>query len=425
MKISIMGASILTNNRGVSALAVSIVDIISRIDDSIDISFIIGNRDSVIQRIVTPNGIYDVPTIGYRLSLKSPFNRHLLITLLVAIMIRIIPFEFIRKLFIENFPIIKEVSDADLVADIQGGDSFSDIYGINKFLIGTIPLIIAIIMKKRVVLLPQTHGPFKSRISRLIARLILSKANTIYSRDKGSIEDVNKLFLNKKTMKPKINLCPDVAFVLQPIKPTKVHIMPPLTNNYNKLVGVNINGLMYNGGYTRSNMFGLSVDYKFLIKRIIELLVNSGNQVLLIPHTYGDYDNVNSDPYACDDVKKRIYSDYVSILSSEHNQSEVKYIIGRCCFFIGSRMHSCIAALSQGIPTVGIAYSKKFYGIFESVGMEDSVVDCRINTNEIVEKKVMYLYEKRLVLQDKLKENARIISNKIIETFSIFLGKNC
>ncbi len=40
-------------------------------------------------------------------------------------------------------------------------------------------------------------------------------------------------------------------------------------------------------------------------------------------------------------------------------------------------MHSCIAALSQGVPCVRVAYSRKFEGGFESVGVKDWVVDGR------------------------------------------------
>ena len=40
-------------------------------------------------------------------------------------------------------------------------------------------------------------------------------------------------------------------------------------------------------------------------------------------------------------------------------------------------MHACIAALSQGIPAIGLAYSKKFAGVFETVDVKQLVVDMR------------------------------------------------
>jgi len=44
-----------------------------------------------------------------------------------------------------------------------------------------------------------------------------------------------------------------------------------------------------------------------------------------------------------------------------------KYIhaIQSCRFFIGSRMHACIFALSSCVPCIGIAYQPKFFGLFE------------------------------------------------------------
>lgn len=71
-------------------------------------------------------------------------------------------------------------------------------------------------------------------------------------------------------------------------------------------------------------------------------------------------------------------------MTGAYNQNEIKYLIGRCDFFIGARMHACIAALSQCIPTVSIAYSDKFIGVMKSIGMESYCVDPRTQeTGEI------------------------------------------
>jgi len=69
----------------------------------------------------------------------------------------------------------------------------------------------------------------------------------------------------------------------------------------------------------------------------------------------------------------------------EYNQNGIKYILGMCDLFIGSRMHSCIAAISQCVPAIGLAYSKKFQGVFELVGMERFVADvCQLEEDEIL-----------------------------------------
>ena len=45
------------------------------------------------------------------------------------------------------------------------------------------------------------------------------------------------------------------------------------------------------------------------------------------------------------------------------NTCELKYLIRKCDYFIGARTHATIAALSQKVPTVSIAYSAKAKGI--------------------------------------------------------------
>ncbi len=43
---------------------------------------------------------------------------------------------------------------------------------------------------------------------------------------------------------------------------------------------------------------------------------------------------------------------------------------------MGARMHATIGAFSSGVPTVPIAYSRKFEGVFGSIGY-DINVDCK------------------------------------------------
>lgn len=50
---------------------------------------------------------------------------------------------------------------------------------------------------------------------------------------------------------------------------------------------------------------------------------------------------------------------------------QVKYIISRMSFFIGTRMHANFAAIYTGVPLFGLAYSYKFQGAFEAMVFMD------------------------------------------------------
>ena len=98
----------------------------------------------------------------------------------------------------------------------------------------------------------------------------------------------------------------------------------------------------------------------------------------MVPHTFAPPGDVESDPDACRLITELFAGpkkERLHLLDREYDQHEVKAIIAGCDFFVGSRLHACIAALSQSIPTVGVAYSKKFKGVFESVGAGHWVVD--------------------------------------------------
>jgi polysaccharide pyruvyl transferase WcaK-like protein len=100
--------------------------------------------------------------------------------------------------------------------------------------------------------------------------------------------------------------------------------------------------------------------------------------VLLVPHVLSPSRTVEDDPNACRQLYEKLSKKYpgrIFLTQGRYNHNGIKHIIGLCDFFIGSRMHACIAALSQSIPAVGIAYSKKFQGVFDSIGLADCVAD--------------------------------------------------
>jgi len=220
---------------------------------------------------------------------------------------------------------------------------------------------------------------------------------------------------------------PDVAFVLDSNKPETIDV-GSLDNVHKKssvVIGLNISGLLFNGGYTQENMFGLKTNYRELLDIIVDYLMrDKRNLILLVPHVLSPSRTVEDDPYACRQLYEKLvkkYPDRIFLTQGEYNHNNIKYVIGWCDFFIGSLMHACIAALSQSIPAVGIAYSKKFHGVFESVGLGDSVVDayqCDSNTKlvSIVEN----AYEKRDQSRKHLNEVIPKIKAEIMEMLEVW-----
>jgi colanic acid/amylovoran biosynthesis protein len=68
---------------------------------------------------------------------------------------------------------LQAVQEADVALAVSGGDSFSDIYGLGRFMYVALPQLLVMAVGKPLVLLPQTIGPFAGPTARAIARAIV------------------------------------------------------------------------------------------------------------------------------------------------------------------------------------------------------------------------------------------------------------
>jgi polysaccharide pyruvyl transferase WcaK-like protein len=363
----------------------------------------------------------DIPVVNYRLSFRSHPREHLFCIVLFSLLYHLIPIAAFRSLIKRAIPWIRAVAEADFVGDIRGGDSFSDIYGMFPFLEAFGSILAVILVRGEIVQLPQTYGPFSRRASRAIARWILSRSSSILARDISSAKVLAPLLGIRSQ---DIIYCPDVAFILRADSPRGFATSGSRGQAAKITVGVNISGMMFNAGYCTKRNFGLTLDYRALIPELlIALLADSAVQVLLVPHTYGwvGSDSDSEGALRALDVLPRAVHSRVNVITANHDQHELKGIIGTCDFFIGSRMHACIAALSQAIPCVGIAYSHKFKGVFDSVGMADWVVDGRTTDNRTAVAKVMSLYQKKDIARPILHVRVKQAQAQLRNTFAQLL----
>ena len=411
--ISVLGASLDVGNRGVLALGVSLAGLFARVRPSSAIVFHYGHISGGFRRLAGDPPV-DVQVRNCRLSPRSAPAENMLVILMLALLYRV----GIRRPARRN-GWLRSLLDAEFIGDIRGGDSFSDIYGLRRFLEGSLPLASAALLGRPYTLLPQTYGPFRRRASRWLAALVLGRAAVILTRDRHCEDTVQRL----SGRSPRF--CPDVAFTLQAVKPQRMAFAPgdfEFDDQY-LVIGVNVSGLLYMGGYTGRNMFGLKSEYREMINQLIDrLLTSTAAKVLLVPHTFGS----EHEEEACASILQSIgawYPGRVFMLTTPLSEREVKWLIGRTGFFIGSRMHACIAALSQCVPTLGLAYSDKFLGVFESAGVGDSIIDLRRSESSQVIDQAMSAFSRRDNITRQLQTRVPIIQEEIVGLFRDLLPR--
>lgn len=86
-------------------------------------------------------------------------------------------------------------------------------------------------------------------------------------------------------------------------------------------------------------------------------------------------------------------------------------------------MHACIAAISQGVPTATLAYSKKAAGVMGLAGVADSVVELRGTANDKVVSCVRALFERQDELRREALEKMSDVRKRIALFFSGCLKK--
>jgi colanic acid/amylovoran biosynthesis protein len=421
VSIGLLGASFDTGNMGVSALAESVVKCILCKWPQAEIIMLDSDRGIYEQRRRIGDKYLCIKELPIRFCKNIFLENHFIILCFYAFLFKIIRGERFRGFCARRNESLRRIMHIDIVADITGGDSFSDIYGMRRFLIGFLRTWLVLFFNKKLVLLPQTYGPYKRPLVKKMAGHILKRAVLVYSRDKVGIDFVNALLNNPQD--GKIRFSPDVAFVLDAREPKRLDIEPSagLRSQNSIVVGLNVSGLLFNSGYDRNNMFGLRSNYKDLIYAVIEMLLkNKGVFILLVPHVFSPPGSVECDPDACTAVYeffRKEHRNRIFLVQGEYDQGEIKHVIGMCDFFVGSRMHSCIAAMSQCVPAVGIAYSRKFHGVFESIGLADCVVDARTCTEGDLLEKISSVFERRELIRKHLQNTIPSIQRQVLDIF--------
>lgn len=422
IRIGLLGASFTTGNLGVNALARGAIrTVLQRYPESEIFLLDYDKTPSTRQIQINGREIF-VSLVNLRFSKKFYLPNNIARLLLEVLALRLVLSRRLREKLVAKSLWLRHIWQAELFVSLAGGDSFSDIYGLERLLYVALPQILVLLAGKRLVLLPQTLGPFQGRLSKAIGRYILRRAERVYTRDHRGEKAASEL-IGEHLVKWKTAFCYDLGFVLDPVAPRHLELegLKELRSEKSIVVGLNVSGLLFMGGYTRDNMFGLRVDYRELEASLVDFFIAEKHaRVLLIPHVFGGGPHSESDHRACrllyEQLRER-YPGHIGVVQGTYNECEIKYVISQCDFFIGSRMHACIAALSQSVPTVAVAYSDKFIGVMETIGFESLVADPRkMGQKEILER-LADTYRRRQDIRRELERRIPPIQGRVLELF--------
>lgn len=232
---------------------------------------------------------------------------------------------------------------------------------------------------KKLVIWGASIGPFEGYPKAKKAFVDhLNQVDLITSR-----EPVTTRYLKSLGIKNIIE-CADPAFAV----PKPKNIRKKDLNFDNLHIGINLS--------PTSSIYSFKSDMNKITKiqanLITKIIKNCDAEITLIPHVICDYDMKDDDLRYLRLIKSQIDEDVnnrVDIVDGDIGFLGTKKILADCDVVIAARMHCAINAVSVGVPTIFLAYSKKAYGMAEYVyGNNKWIISLEKLSNEVLIKKI-------------------------------------
>lgn len=264
---------------------------------------------------------------------------------------------------------------ADLVVSAPGGFLYSSKSGLG--LLNTLfTLAYALWAGKPLYLFAQSIGPFTLAWQYPLIRWVLSRARLIAVRETISLQQLHAIGLKH----PACQVVPDLAFLLA--RPSTANTqaaalawlasagVQPEANR--PLLGVTV--VNWGAQYPH---FTQQADYERALATALSFFLERyGGQVVLFPQVHhaqaGSDDRVPSQRVA---EQLQAWGKQVVLITTPQPYPVLKAAYGYMDLFLGTRMHSNIFALTEGVPVLAIAYQPKTLGIAQMVGIERWVID--------------------------------------------------
>lgn len=278
-------------------------------------------------------------------------------------------------------PVIEGYIQSDIVLSEPGGFFYSSGRGIS-LLILIYSLTLAIVANKPIYILPQSIGPFTRRWEEIILRWMLNHVRVVMVREPISLRTVQSIGVNPG----RVRLVPDMAFGLP--SADKTAGLEWLSENgiddpdRRPLLGMTV----INWGEQDKNFKFQEAYEKACIDAIRWFISNTQGKVILLPQVIGPYTS-QDDRVPARRVAEQLPDHIGSIFQIEQPLSLelIRAVYGCMDIFIGTRMHSNIFALSEGVPVIAIGYLHKTKGLAEMIGIDELYIDIhQVNGNALI-----------------------------------------
>jgi len=316
--------------------------------------------------------------------------------------------------------LIKAIRESDLVISSGGGYFYSNrrIFPGPMFFQNLLHLNISIILKKPIIFFPQSFGPFYNPIAPQMLKKILEseKVIKIFTREKISF-DLLKNLSNKKKVKEKIDVCPDIAFYLnnrqlRPYSQINLNLPKPI-------IAITLRQWEFPEAGSLEEKKKKQERYLIYFQEICERIFYTwGGSVIIFPQVRGPGKFENDRLISLKlwksikeilPGKNRLYID----LPDTIYPSSIIHILSQVDLAISTRLHAGIFALISNVPVIAIAYQPKSRGIMELLGLENFCINISDMNPERIFMIIDEILNHHAEIQVKIRDKVAFIKKKI------------
>jgi colanic acid/amylovoran biosynthesis protein len=269
---------------------------------------------------------------------------------------------------------------------------------------------------KAYICLPQAWGPFEDPDVIEAVKALCLRSSLLYARDRVSQSFLSGLM---GADAHRIRIAPDIAFLFTGESPQAgLEALKSIGADVkdSRLVGIAPNMRVYE----RCQGIGAENEYIQLMIRIAEHCIRAWDaSIILVPHQFCvDKVGRKDDRFLCGLIRLGVsYIDRCFTIRDYISAALAKAIESHLDLMIGSRFHSCVLALSSGVPAVALGWAHKYPELMELVGLSDSAL---VHT-QFAERRVLDLldmaWENRARSKTVIQEHLAEIRKRAARTF--------
>lgn len=346
LRVTVLGAAV-SANKGAASMAYGLFDGLSDAGVSASVALLTtypGADDDALKRASRgiPSGI-SVSTVD-----ASPFS--LLVAIVVALPIRLLDRLRLPLGPLGRLRLIREIRQSDVTVDLAG-ISFADGRGIPLLGYNSVMSLFPYLAGGTVVKASQAIGPTNALLTRMAARFVLPKMETICARGAVTRQHLDSLALSN------VIDAADIAFLMHSDwrADTRDDLLAEVGDDRFPVVAVLPSAVV--DSYAR----GLAIDHVGVVSQVVDDLIEGGATVIVAPHSFrtnGERGRMNDGPVVAD-IQERSSGKAVFI-NRDLDPRELRAIIRRADIVVTGRFHGMVSALEVVTPPVVIGWSHKY-----------------------------------------------------------------